>query len=261
MAKRSQKITASWPLDMLYWSVDDMPWDAIEDVAGREFTSAERDEVFICTQGYSIMYGKISDSAPKRKVDELRGRLLRHTDALIELADYYRPSEGPYPVSETEESVFFALQAIAGPDGFNLTESLRRAAESLRELQSGLSVTRTEDEDDMKTQEDPEAVGLAGFVAYCLDGADKRPAKTSPGYLEEPSAVEYHRWGLHLSAQRGDLADFASAVFNREVSQGQVQHAFKVMREKNLFANGEANLGVKLMRRPKVAGEEPDRQE
>jgi hypothetical protein len=216
-----------------------MPWEDIEKQTGKKFSDADRQEIHSIASEAMAEY-HVAVGAPRANdVEALRKEIIQYAKGIVEITKRYRTPEGrPLTkdgelISSRDEAVFLGLALSSNDPTFDLTGQLIAAAAACEDLHTDLSKIKYKHE----TSLTPASVLLAYFIGLSVKGADQTPARTREEGLppDKPTAFEFHRWGLHLSAQTGDLPAFCSAIFEREVTQMQVQHAFVVARNLGLI--------------------------
>ena len=235
MARGKRVIPAMGRTDTPFTRSDEIPWEDIERAIGVSFSEESRREIFMC--GYiGIMHRNVArDGASADEVVRLRNELLHHCESLISIIHAARAPSGKLR-DEMMETALHALAMSVEQSGYNLGHLLSQLASCATEIKKGLGAA---DLDRAISALDPEVVGLAHFIAACVNEAASAPARASPGYLSTPSAFEYRRWGVLLSPKRGHLAELASGVLGRTVTKAQVQHAFGKAREFGLIDRHE----------------------
>lgn len=210
---------------------DEVLWADLEGAIGISFSETSRREIFRC--GYiGIMHRNVArDGASTEDAARLCEELIYHTESLIKVIQTARSPEGRLRREEMEALLQSLSMAVARPD-FDLVSLLSQLAPYAAEIAEGLRSSKI---DQATSALNPEVVGLAHFIAACVKQASSAPARTSPGFLSTPSAVEYRRWGVLLSPKRGHLAELASAVWGRTVTKAQVQYAFGKAKELGLI--------------------------
>lgn len=210
---------------------DEVLWADLEGAIGISFSETSRQEIFRC--GYiGIMHRNVArDGASTEDAARLCEELIYHTESLIKVIRTARSPEGRLRREEMEALLQSLSMAVARPD-FDLVSLLSQLAPYAAEIAEGLRSSKLEQ---ATSALNPEVVGLAHFIAACVKQASSAPARTSPGFLSTPSAVEYRRWGILLSPKRGHLAELASAVWGRTVTKAQVQYAFGKAKELGLI--------------------------
>jgi hypothetical protein len=239
MPRGKKHIAVTGEVGLVYQNVTDMPWEDIERQTGKRFSDDDRQEIYSIAGAAMAEYDVAVGAPPANDVEKLRKRIIKHAEGIVEIAKKYRTPEGlPLAkggdlISSRNEAVFLGLAFSSDDPTFDLTGQLIAAAGACEDLVTDLSKISFEYERSLT----PDSVLLAYFVGLSVKGASKSPARTreqgSPP--DKPTAFEFHRWGLHLSPQTGDLPAFCSAIFEREVTQGQIQYAFGVARSLGLI--------------------------
>ena len=237
MAKSPRRLAVMGNPDaQRYWRVEDLPWDEIERRTNLQFSPEDREEIFQCTfAAESERCVSIGDVARAKDVESYAQALKTHAKALAELAGPYAHNAGTF-LGDKSEAQFQALSlAIRDPD-FDLGQTLRQITEASEKLVTGLEII---DFQGLVTERDPLVIELAHFIADVRQGATRAPARKNPGYLKEPTVFEYHRWGLHLSEESRQFAEFVSAILTRKVTCQQLQHALTAAKEMGLINRPE----------------------
>lgn len=242
MARSTKRVPVTGKVGPNYWTVDAMPWADIEEQTGVNFSEESRREIHWCTY-WALAERDVASSSPTSgDVDALRAQIIHHATAILEITRKYRTPEGlplvtgGQLVDETAEATYVGVALTTGDPTFKLTKHLLAAAAACEDLANGLAKPRSTEHD---TARSPDVVSLAHFVALAIKGATRTRARTTPGYQKKPTAFEHRRWGLHLSAKAGHLPALCSAIFQGEVTQGQIQHAFATAQELGLIERQE----------------------
>lgn len=237
MAKSPRRLAVMGNPDaQRYWRVEDLPWDEIERRTNLQFSPEDREEIFQCTfAAESERCVSIGDDARAKDVESYAQALKTHAKALAELAGPYAHNAGTF-LGDKSEAQFQALSlAIRDPD-FDLGQTLRQITKASEKLVTGLE---TIDFQGVKTEREAEVIELAYFIAEARQGATPTPARANLGYLTKPTVFEYHRWGLHLSDENPQFAEFVSAILERTVSCKQLQHALTAAKGMGLLDRPE----------------------
>ena len=231
LARGKRVFPAIGRTDTPFTHPNEILWEDIERAIGVSFSEEIRREIFMC--GYiGIMHRNVARDGPSAdEVVRLRKELIHHCASLISIIRTARSPKGKLR-DEAMEAALQALSMSVEPNGYDLVYLLSQLAPFAAEITKSLEAA---DLDRAVSALDPEVVGLAHFIAACVNQAAAVPARTSPGYLSTPSAFEYRRWGVLLSPKRGHLAELASGVLGRTVTKAQVQHAFGKAREFGLI--------------------------
>ena len=235
MAKSTKRIAVTGEVGPNYWHVDDMPWEDIEGRTGHQFSETDREEIRAIASQALAQYDIAVDSPRVSEVEALQNEIIQHSKAIVAIAKKYRTPEGLPLIKGRElmnsrnEAVFLGLALSSNDPSFSLTKQLIDAAAACEDLVTDLSKIRIGEHE---TALSPDVVLLAYFVGLSVQRADQKPARTRDKMAtsNNPTAFEFHRWGLHLSPKTGNLPLLASAVFQRPVSKGQIEHAFTVAR-------------------------------
>ena len=237
MARTTKRFAVTGEVKQNYWQVADMPWDKIERQTGHKFSQRARQEIHTFAYRALAEYD-VAVTAPRaRDVDELRNKIIHHAKEIVAITKRYRTPEGLPLVKGSEllnaedEAVFLGVALSSNDPTFDLTRKLVTAAAVCEDLANGLFQPQVKE---YEQSLQPDVVLLAYFIGWSIQGATRRRAKASVGHMKKPTALEYRRWGLHLSAKTGDLPALCSAIFGRDVTQTQVQHAFVVAKELSL---------------------------
>lgn len=237
MAKSPRRLAVMGnPNTQRYSHPEALPWDDIERRTNLHFSTEDREEIYKCTFKAEIERCAASGNVGRVKDVESYGQALKkHAEALVELAGPYAHNAGTF-LGDKSEAQFQALSlAIRDPD-FDLGQTLRQITEASEKLVTGLE---TIDFQGFTTEREAEVIELAHFFAEARKGATRAPARTNPGYLKEPTVFEYHRWGLHLSEESRQFAEFVSAILTRKVTCQQLQHALTAAKEMGLINRPE----------------------
>jgi hypothetical protein len=203
---------------------EDLAWDEIENCAGIEFGADSRREVFRCYVAYHARLSFERDRVLPSAVEELRRAITKSAQTLIDVHEHFRNPNGTRP-SEADEALYSALTFSSIESDFDLTTILRKLDPLCRELLNGL---REQSFDPTITRVQPEVAALSAFFVEARTGAKPTAARSSPGYLIEPNAFEYRRWGIPLGPKSPLTAMFAAAVLERPVTISQVEHALEI---------------------------------
>lgn len=234
MARSRRSVLGPAPIRQPYLLMNHMPWDEIEAYVGRTFDRNERAEIYSCMSVYYQHHVAAKNAPPVDSVRKLRASIIGHAQGLREIKERFDPKVGYHPDDE-EMALLYALSMSTTVENFDLLASLRSVALSCEQLLTGLSEETMEYEE---TQQDPEVIGLAHYVAEVVSEAQEKPARSNPGY-KPPTAFEYHRWGLHVSPNSNDFLSFSELVLTRKITSGQLEHAFDVARDQQLVDRGE----------------------
>lgn len=247
MPKGRKRIPATGSLDLPYFNVGEIPWSDVEAVCGKNFPESDRREIHRCVWAYFANLSVETEATSAAYISELFQGLLHHAHGLVALAEKHLPGLGR-PASEVDLEALRALDFGTTSDDADLSSSLRSAAQAcsgiIRALEQNSVYAAV-------TQTDPKVVALAHFLAEAISGATRKRARASIGHQRTPTALEYWRWGLRLSAKSPVLADLASGVLPepigqdpltgltewqaQEITQHQVQHAWSVARDLGLI--------------------------
>lgn len=231
MARSTKRVPVIGKPDQPYWRAEDMDWHDIEKKTGVLFSEKDRNEIFQCAFIAYVNQSLVSGAASSADVEKLKKHLVRHASGIVEIAQTYRSPDGYFKNDELE-AIFLAVAFSSSHPDFDLMTSLLQAAAHCEKIIEALSACHI---DAYTTNRAPEVVGLVHFVANAVNGAEARPGQKAAGYLKSPNVFEYHRWGLHLSPQTGQLPVLCSAVFKRHITHGNIQHAFDVARDERLI--------------------------
>lgn len=217
MAKGKKRLFSNAPATILYWSVNDMPWESIETGAGHSFSSAEKEEILDCTRTYSFHISQ-ANAPTLLEVSDLVESLRAHAEAIVEIADRYWPEKPKVAVFE-DETIAFGASGLYD-DRFSLRLSTQAAARASKELLDGLQNGIIEDIPLFSS--DPKATALAGFVADVFDGAISTPARN-----KLVGARERVRWGIAVGPQSTVFQRFLNAVLQQNFTINQIKEAVR----------------------------------
>lgn len=226
MARFRRSVLGPTLIRQPYVLLHHMPWPEIEVYVGRTLDQAEKGDIYCCMSIYHQKYISAKNAPRIETVEKLRSDILKHAEGLLGIKERFEPSSGYYPDDE-EIALINALSQSSKVDEFDLPEALRKLSVSCEQILSGLSAEKMEYEE---TQHDPEVISLANYIAEVLTEAETKPARSNPGY-KAPTIFEYHRWNLHVSPKNKDFRAFSEVVLTREISRGQMQHAFDIAKD------------------------------
>lgn len=226
MARNRTRLPAIASIDFLYSNVDEMPWEEIEDAAGKSFTVRERREIHACADKYSWAACWLRDAPPYQEFENLRKNLLDHCNALCALAEQYRPLRDAREV-RADHRVLDALNVIHMNRDFILRDEFHKLAIAARNVQTCLNAEPELPLD--TTQRLPETAGLEAFLAAILEDAEAIDARCNLGYQEDKRHKEYRRWGISVGARCNGFPEFVSTVLRREVSSNQLRKSWPSM--------------------------------
>jgi hypothetical protein len=224
MAKGKTGILGTGAFRLPRLKPEDLAWDDIESRVGIKFGAGSRREVFRCYLAYHARLSFEQDRAPPTAVEELRWAITKSAQTLIDVHEHFRNPNGARP-SEADEALYSALTFSSTQSDFDLTTILRKLDPLCRDLLNGL---REQSFDPAITRVKPEVAALSAFFVEARTGVEPTAARSSPGYLMEPNAFEYRRWGVPLGPKSPLTAVFASAVLERPVTISQVEHALDI---------------------------------
>ncbi len=208
-------------------SHSELPWKEIEAAVSVSLSEDDQREIFQAYVAYHANLSVEADRAPAAEVEALRETIVSSARSLIDVLEHFRGASG-WPLTDEDEALFSGLAFTTTASGFDLTATLREVEPACRELLRGLDDGTV---DLTVTMTRPEVSALAGFFSKALECAAPSPARSSPGYNTEPSALEYTRWGVPLGPKAALTPVFASAVLQRKVSKAQAEHAFALAME------------------------------
>ena len=231
MARGKSVVGSIGRTDTPYSHVEDVPWADLERKINTKLSAKDRHEICQCMVVSALHRNVARDGAPAKKVAELRDKILAHVDGLLSILQTARADGGELR-DESTESLLHALNLSARSSPIDIGHELLQLVPIAANIKAALASAEIEP---VTSAHEPDVIGLAHFISEAVKGADSTPAKTSPGYLSTPSALEHRRWGLLLSPKNGALPELVTTMLRREVSRGQVQHAFAVAKELGLL--------------------------
>ncbi len=235
MPKARLGVGASVKFDPVQFAEPD--WEAVEIATRKEFSSEARAEIKRALVVSRLRQALQEQQPPISEVEALRVRLRTAALELLALGDRFRPDGGMGSADEADEALFMALALSVKDTSFSLTNSLNM----LRPICSEIARALVPDELSYNLSSNmPATMGLAYFIGEAVKGATRRAARANPGYQAiNPRAVEYRRWGLHLSAKAGDLSKLMSKLTGGPVSRAQVQAAWLEAKRLGLLPSQE----------------------
>lgn len=222
MAKGRTILPTIASIEVLYHSVEDLPWDEIEAAVGRVFSTEERDEIFRCSDSYASEKCWLQEAPTVRGVDELKKELLSHAKAICALAEVYKPNGSA--IDQEAMRVIEALNVIHSVGSYTFRQSFYKAAEASERL-----VACLEQEPDFtldSTHKTPEVAGLTAFLTAVLEFADERPARNNHPSSWTAKGKEYRRWGVSIGPRCNGFPEFVSLILKRDVSVEQLRNAW-----------------------------------
>lgn len=230
MARSKSVLPALGRTSTPFASSQEVPWQTVEKKIGISFSKKHREEIYLC--GFiAVMHGNVArDAVTTNEVEKLRQKIIKHAEGLIEIIRTAR-SEGGKLLSEDREKQLQALNQAISDRNFDIVNMLEKLVPVAENIARELHRTNVLEESHTLS---PEVIELAHFISECVNSSQKRPAKTNgPGFRQE--AFEHHRWGVLLSPRHGPLPLLASTLLQREISAGQIEHAFRTAREMHLL--------------------------
>ncbi|MFC0160567.1 hypothetical protein CDZ97_08755 [Mameliella alba] len=224
MARQKLVMPMSASVDFIWHSIGEMPWAKIEDAAGKCFSTDEREEIYRCVDYYCYEYHWIKQAPGKSDVDNLKAELIRHAEAICDLAREIQPLQRATDDASVQKRAFEALSILHAHEDFNLRSALHKAARSAQKLSWGLSF---ETELDKETYtHGPEIAGLMAFLARVLEFADATPARSKSTSGDAGAAKEFSRWGIPVGPKCKTFPAFVSVVLGKTVTENQIRTAW-----------------------------------
>lgn len=212
MAKAKEKVTSGSGFKSKYHSASDMPWEDIEAVAKRKFTSEERTEVFKCTIAYSAAHHRFKSPVTVEQFYEARTELSEVSQKLVDFAGLYETIKPDGSLS-TEAEVAWTLNWLYP----GVQDNLLHAAYHLKYALASLAEDRPPELETTRSLGHKETLGA--FLLAARRGADE-------GMAPSKEAKEYHRWGVRLGPKSKECLEFCNAVLGESFSKSQLRQAW-----------------------------------
>ena len=223
MAKGKEVVLAIASIEFRYQSAADMPWERIEKVAKKTFSTEERSEIHHCADGFDWDFHSLSKAPPLREVEKLRNELLKHCDALVALARFHQPLKRDTD-REPGTDVVSALQIHSGTENFDFRETFDALSREAAKVAEGLRERPNFERH--KTSKTAETAGLREFLRRVIDGAEPTRARSTPAGRFIKDGLEYRRWGMSVGPRATGFAEFTGAVLSRHVTIGMLRKAW-----------------------------------
>jgi len=204
-------------------------WKEIEKAVATKFSKKSRKEIYECTRQYSHELSRLEAGAPPKDVDALRNNLLKHTKALCEIADKFRPMNGDEAQDE-DRKVMDTLTYLHSYKDFFLREELHLIASHAHKLVVCLS---REPRPLEVTSRNSKLSALQAFIAEALLDAETKPARREPSKNKDEykKHKEFKRWNVPIGPRVPKFQVFVNVVLKEEFSSDQVSNAFNAARK------------------------------